>query len=101
MLTLVGASIERPDSRRIGILKINSFLVPLLTLSMGIRLLPEHIERAEYYPSDSVGSIALLNSVMAGHVGAPAPYDRSFLCIRTAFGKIRVRGSNAVQVQPS
>ena len=56
--------------------------MPLLKLSMGIRLLPQHIQSAEYYPCGSVGSSALLNG---------------FLCIRTGFGKVRVRGSDAAQ----
>jgi hypothetical protein len=71
--------------------------VPLLKLSTGIRLLTQHIQRAEYYPSVSVGSSALLNGVMAGHVGASATHEQNFLCIRTGFGNVRVRGINAAQ----
>jgi hypothetical protein len=84
--------IEHPNSARIQSSKIDSVVVPLLTLSMGIKLLSHLIQRAEYYPCGSVGSSALINGVIPRHVGASATYEQNFLCIRTTFGNVRVRG---------
>jgi hypothetical protein len=71
--------------------------MPVLTLSAGFSLLSEHVEWAEYYPSGSLRSSALLNGVMAGHVGAAARHEQDLLYIRTANGAEHVRGSDATE----
>jgi hypothetical protein len=71
--------------------------MPRVTLSAGLSLLSEHIEWAEYYPSGSLRSSAVLNGVMAGHVGATARHEQDLLYIRTANGAEHVRRSDATQ----
>jgi hypothetical protein len=76
---------------------MNYFLVPAVTLSTGFRLLPEHVQMAAYYPSGSLRSSALLNGLMAGHVGVSATHEQDFLYVRTLDGAARVRGTSAAQ----
>jgi hypothetical protein len=71
--------------------------VPAVTLSTGLRLLPEHVQMAAYYPSGSLRSSALLHSLMAGHVGLSATHEQDFLYVRTVDGAARVRGTSAAQ----
>jgi hypothetical protein len=71
--------------------------MPRVTLSAGFSLLSEHVEWAEYYPSGSLRSSALLNGVMAGHLGASVRNEQDLLYIRTANGAEHVRRSDATQ----
>jgi hypothetical protein len=71
--------------------------MPVLTLSMGIRLLSQHVQRVEYHPCGSFRNSALLNGLMAGHVGVSARHEQHFLCICTTFGRVHVRGNHAAQ----
>jgi hypothetical protein len=78
--------------------EMNYFAVPAVTLSTGLRLLPEHVQMAAYYPSGSLRSSALLNGLMAGHVGVSATHEQDFLYVRTTIdGAARARGSSAAQ----
>jgi hypothetical protein len=76
---------------------MNYFLMSAVTLSTGFRLLPEHVQMAAYYPSGSLRSSALLNGLMAGHVGLSATHEQDFLYVRTVEGAARVRGMGAAQ----
>jgi hypothetical protein len=76
---------------------MNYFTVPAVTLSTGLKLLPEHVQMAAYYPSGSLRSSALLNGLMAGHVGVSATHEQDFLYVRTIDGAARVRGTGAAQ----
>jgi hypothetical protein len=73
------------------------FIMPILTLSAGFSLLSERVEWAEYYPSGSLRRSALLNGVMAGHVGVSARQEQDLLYIRTANGVEHVRRGDATQ----
>jgi hypothetical protein len=71
--------------------------MPKLTLSTGLRLLSEHVERVEYYPRGSLRSDDLLNVLLSGHDAAPATREQDFLYVRTVNGAAHVRGSGAAQ----
>ena len=64
--------------------------MPSLTLSTGLRLLSEHIERAEYHPCGPLRRIAFFD-------GSNARHEQDFLYIRTVNGAEHVRGSGAAE----
>ncbi|MFL6353651.1 MAG: hypothetical protein ACJ74Z_17625 [Bryobacteraceae bacterium] len=66
-----------------------------VTLSTGFTVLSEHVQMAAYYPSGSLRVSALLNGVLAGHVGILATHEQDFLFVRTVDGAARVRGRGA------
>jgi hypothetical protein len=68
-----------------------------LTLSTGLSLLSENIQRVEFYPRGSFRVNALIYAISAGRNGALEVNEQDFLCIHTTDGKIHVRGSGAAQ----
>jgi len=69
--------------------------MPTLTLSTGLRLQSEHVQRAEYYPRGSVRSNGLLNALLSANNAVLPTFEQDFLYIRTANGPAHVRGSDA------
>ncbi|MGI9070169.1 MAG: hypothetical protein ACR2JB_02280 [Bryobacteraceae bacterium] len=75
----------------------NSLPMPMLTLSTGVRLLSEHVLRAEYYPCGSVRSDGLIDFLLSRNNAALARQEQDLLYVRTIDGAARVRGSGAAQ----
>jgi hypothetical protein len=95
------ASIQFWPSRKILVRKRvserNCFAMPILTLSTGNRLLSERVQRAEYYPRDSLRSDALFNSLLSEYDAALETHEEDFLYIRTINGAAHIRGNGATK----
>jgi hypothetical protein len=71
--------------------------MPILTLSTGNKLVTEYVKRAEYYPSGSVRSGALVNTLLSGNNAASATHEEDFLYLLTLTGETHVRGRVAAK----
>jgi hypothetical protein len=71
--------------------------MPRVTLSTGVTLQSEHVERAAYYPRGSLRSDALIYDLSAGRNGALETNEENFLYIGEISGAIHVCGSDAAQ----
>jgi len=71
--------------------------MPALTLSTGVRLRSEDVERADFYARGSVRSDDLLNVLLSGHDAALATREQDFLHVRTVNNVVHVTGSGAIQ----
>jgi hypothetical protein len=76
---------------------MNSFVMPTLTLSTGLRLPSEHVQQASYYPRGSFRVNTLIHSMSAERYGEPETHEQNFLYIGTINGPVHVRGSYAEQ----
>src|SRR3954470_4107321 len=71
--------------------------MPALTLSTGVKLLCEQVQRVEFYPRGSYRVSALVYAISEGRNGALDTNEKDFLCVHTINGKIHVRGSGAAK----
>jgi hypothetical protein len=73
------------------------FIMPRVTLSTGVTLQSEHVQRAAYYPCGSLRSDALIYAMSAGRNGALETHEENFLYINAISGAVHVRGNDAAQ----
>jgi hypothetical protein len=94
VMHLVSSTLQENSPKKPGV-EMNYLLMSALRLSTGFMLLPEDVQMAAYYPSGSLRNSALLNGLMAGHVGVSAKHEQDFLYVRTIDGAARVSGNGA------
>jgi hypothetical protein len=76
---------------------MNSFVMPRVTLSTGVTLQSEHVQRAAYYPSGSLRSDAIIYAFSAERNGALETHEQNLLYVGTIDGAVHVRGSDAAR----
>jgi hypothetical protein len=73
------------------------FIMPRVTLSTGVMVQSEHVQRAAYYPRGSLRGDALIYALSAGRNGALETHEQDFLYLDTINGVVYVRGRDAAQ----